>query len=142
MQTLPRLGKRSSTRPPVTPRTLSVLDTTAATRMGTRSLAWRAFPRGRGAGRASTDCRRASVGRARRMEKRPRRPGADGTGVGFLVAIHRQTPGTQANHDGVMASNSTCLLFSWTGLKSCYSTCHIECLRSVHGALKVDENKN
>jgi len=27
-------------------------------------------------------------------------------------------------------------------LKSCYSTCHIECLRLVHGALNVDEKKN
>ena len=26
--------------------------------------------------------------------------------------------------------------------KSCYSTCHIECLRSVHGAVNVDEKKN
>ena len=26
--------------------------------------------------------------------------------------------------------------------KSCYSTCHIECLRPVHGALNVDEKKN
>ena len=26
--------------------------------------------------------------------------------------------------------------------KSCYSTCHIECLRSMHGALNVDEKKN
>ena len=27
-------------------------------------------------------------------------------------------------------------------LFSCYSTCHIEYLRPVHGALNVDENKN
>ena len=27
-------------------------------------------------------------------------------------------------------------------LKSCYSICHIECLRPVHGALNVDEKKN
>ena len=26
--------------------------------------------------------------------------------------------------------------------KSCYSTCHIEYLRPVHGALNVDEKKN
>ena len=26
--------------------------------------------------------------------------------------------------------------------KSCYNTCHIECLRPVHGALNVDEKKN
>ena len=26
--------------------------------------------------------------------------------------------------------------------KSCYSICHIECLRPVHGALNVDEKKN
>jgi len=26
--------------------------------------------------------------------------------------------------------------------KSCYSTCHIKCLRTVHGALNVDEKKN
>ena len=26
--------------------------------------------------------------------------------------------------------------------KSCYSTCHIECLWPVHGALNVDEKKN
>ena len=26
--------------------------------------------------------------------------------------------------------------------KSCYSTCHIECLRLMHGALNVDEKKN
>ena len=26
-------------------------------------------------------------------------------------------------------------------LKSCYSTCHIECLLFVHGALNVDEKK-
>ena len=25
--------------------------------------------------------------------------------------------------------------------KKCYSTCHIECLRPVHGALNVDEKK-
>ena len=25
--------------------------------------------------------------------------------------------------------------------KSCYSTCHIECLRLMHGALNVDEKK-
>ena len=25
--------------------------------------------------------------------------------------------------------------------KSCYSTCHIECLQPVHGALNVDEKK-
>ena len=25
--------------------------------------------------------------------------------------------------------------------KNCYSTCHIECLRPVHGALNVDEKK-
>ena len=26
--------------------------------------------------------------------------------------------------------------------KSCYSTCHIECLRPVHGALNIDKKKN
>ena len=26
--------------------------------------------------------------------------------------------------------------------KSCYSTCHIECLWPVHGALNVDEKRN
>ena len=26
--------------------------------------------------------------------------------------------------------------------KSCYSTCHIECLRPMHGALNVDEKIN
>ena len=26
-------------------------------------------------------------------------------------------------------------------LKKCYSTCHVECLRPVHGALNVDEKK-
>ena len=26
--------------------------------------------------------------------------------------------------------------------KSCYSICHIECLRPMHGALNVDEKKN
>ena len=25
--------------------------------------------------------------------------------------------------------------------KKCYSTCHIECLRLMHGALNVDEKK-
>ena len=48
--------------------------------------------------------------------------------------------GRRVKWSGCGVSFSPCLVGPQIS-KSCYSTCHIECLRPVHGALNVNEKK-